>query len=247
MKFCFMFLLALSLSACGGNSGETVDKEAAFVRYSTVYVPFVRYTTVYIPIKNQPPIANAGADQHVSVWGTVALDGSGSGDGDRDFIGYSWSLASKPSGSVAQLDNPNSMTPMFVPDYVGDYIVALSVTDGKSYSQPSTLTVTALPYTSDSLKNDPSLTINIASSSFEYWFQDSTTVTVAIKFQISTSDGASHSFKINYCALDAYGNVLSSYYLNGGAPNVFQTSAQIDIFKYPRISKWVITRIAKYT
>jgi hypothetical protein len=54
---------------------------------------------------NQPPVANAGANQSVTLGSTVQLDGSGSTDPNGLALTYQWSLISKPSGSNATLNN----------------------------------------------------------------------------------------------------------------------------------------------
>ena len=51
-------------------------------------------------------------------------------------------INSVPDGSTASLLNPTSVTPSFVPDKLGDYVVQLIVNDGTVDSQPATVTVT---------------------------------------------------------------------------------------------------------
>ena len=81
-------------------------------------------------LENQPPVANAGADQTVLVNDTVQLDGSGSSDADGDSVIFSWSLVSKPSGSDATLSNTGIVNPSFEVDVAGTYSVQLMVNDG---------------------------------------------------------------------------------------------------------------------
>ncbi len=252
MKLIFiycMMLLAIFLSACGQD--KTITKTVIQTQYSTVSIPFLRYTTVYVPtpttpIQNQIPTAIVGTDKTVNVWDSVILDGSGSNDPDHDFIGYSWIISSRPSGSTANLLNSNTATPSFVPDYVGDYVVTLIVTDGKSNSAPASLVINAQPYVITPTNTDPTGIITVTTSTFEYWYQDSTKTTVLIHFKVITNDGISHSFRADYAAVDALGNIIYASYLTGAAPEVFQTSAQIDNDKYLQISKWMITNITKY-
>jgi hypothetical protein len=96
---------------------------------------------------NSAPVALAGPDQSVLVGATVELDGSGSTDADGDLLSYSWSITSRPAGSQAQLafesiedDDP---APTFVADVPGVYVISLVVGDGKAFSTPSSVTVTA--------------------------------------------------------------------------------------------------------
>jgi hypothetical protein len=81
---------------------------------------------------NTAPVAIAGADQVVLQLGTpVELNGAESYDDDGDSLTYSWSFASLPPDSQAELLT-NSSDParaLFVPDVYGDYVVKLVVTD----------------------------------------------------------------------------------------------------------------------
>jgi len=91
-----------------------------------------------------PPIAHAGSNQTVRPGTTVMLDGSGSFDDNTDtpLLQYAWSFKSVPNGSVAALTGTNTMTPSFIPDLAGNYVVQLVVTDGDGLSsQPSQVTI----------------------------------------------------------------------------------------------------------
>jgi hypothetical protein len=79
---------------------------------------------------NSPPVANAGPDQTHPVGTTVQLDGTGSNDPDSDALTFTWSLATKPSGSIATLTGATTATPTFVIDKAGAYTVHLTVHDG---------------------------------------------------------------------------------------------------------------------
>ena len=91
---------------------------------------------------NNPPVANAGLDQNVTVNDTVTLDGSGSTDADGDALTYLWSL-SVPGGSGATLSDPTAVSPTFVADVAGDYVAQLIVNDGTEDSAADTATITA--------------------------------------------------------------------------------------------------------
>ena len=98
--------------------------------------------TVTISTLNTAPVANAGPDQSVAVGQAVTLDGSGSSDIDHDALTFSWSLTSTPADSTASLVNPTSVTPGFVADLAGTYVVQLVVNDGQENSQPDTVVIT---------------------------------------------------------------------------------------------------------
>lgn len=71
-----------------------------------------------------PPQAlqvDAGSDQHVHVGETVHLSGSVSSKGNN----VQWHFTSIPTGSAAQLVGADTLTPTFVPDLSGLYVIAL--------------------------------------------------------------------------------------------------------------------------
>ena len=98
--------------------------------------------TAQIVVGNNPPVANAGPDQNVSVGDTVVLDGSGSTDADGDALTYSSSL-SIPGGSGATLSDPTAVGPTFVADVEGDYVAQLIVNDGTDDSAADSVVITA--------------------------------------------------------------------------------------------------------
>ena len=96
---------------------------------------------------NSAPVAEAGSDQNVLVGATVELDGSASSDADGDLLSYGWSITSRPAGSTAQLTYASGVdddpAPTFVADVPGVYVIGLVVGDGKAFSAPTSVTVTA--------------------------------------------------------------------------------------------------------
>jgi hypothetical protein len=91
---------------------------------------------------NNPPTANAGADQTAFVSDTVTLNGSGSSDPDGDSITYNWSFVSRPAGSSASLSDPTRVNPSFVIDVFGTYELRLVVNDGTVDSAADTVMIT---------------------------------------------------------------------------------------------------------
>jgi hypothetical protein len=100
--------------------------------------------TVSVSFENLPPVASAGLSRSVDVGTTVSLDGSGSSDPNGDALTSSWTLVSFPPGSTAMLANPTSVSPSFIPDREGLYVVQLIVNDGLLASQPSTVQIQAV-------------------------------------------------------------------------------------------------------
>jgi hypothetical protein len=96
---------------------------------------------VVISTVNSAPVANAGPDQTVQVTHTVSLNGASSSDVDGDVLAFFWNLVSAPDGSVAVLDDHTSVTPTFVADAPGTYVVELVVHDGTVPSTADTVTI----------------------------------------------------------------------------------------------------------
>jgi hypothetical protein len=93
--------------------------------------------------ENPPPTANAGPDQLVIVGSVVGLSGSGA-DPDDDTLAYAWTLTEVPTGSAAQLFNPNSPNATFIPDRPGVYAAQLTVSDPFGPGVPDSVRITAI-------------------------------------------------------------------------------------------------------
>jgi hypothetical protein len=99
--------------------------------------------TVSISTINSAPVADAGTDQAVLVNDTVILDGSGSSDADGDNLNFSWALTTVPDTSMAVLSDAAAVSPDFVADLPGAYVVQLIVNDGTVDSPADTVVITA--------------------------------------------------------------------------------------------------------
>lgn len=99
--------------------------------------------TVTITIAaNQPPVANAGADQGpIDSGDIVQLDGSGSNDPDSDPLTYAWTQV---SGPPITLSDATAVAPSFVAPTVNgtqDIVLQLVVSDGQTSSVADTVTI----------------------------------------------------------------------------------------------------------
>jgi PKD repeat protein len=90
---------------------------------------------------NQPPVAEAGPDQHVTA-STVEFDATASTDSDGEIIDYAWDFGDGDSGNG----------PRIVHSYAnpGDYVVSLTVTDSSgtirnTHTDTMAVRVNALP------------------------------------------------------------------------------------------------------
>ena len=88
---------------------------------------------------NNPPIANAGADQSLQGCGeclaVALLDASASADADGDALSYTWSEGSSVLASTRHATTTAGFT-------VGTHIVTLTVTDGAGGRATDTVTIT---------------------------------------------------------------------------------------------------------
>ncbi|MBC3831463.1 DUF4214 domain-containing protein [Undibacterium amnicola] len=127
-----MAILALVTAEDTSKAMKLVDERAANTR---------------TPVgTNTPPIAKTGTHQNVVMGSVITLNGAASTDSDGDKLTYSWMLDSKPEGSKAFLIQPTSVVSTFTADLVGEYVVTLTVSDGKSnHSATTKVSATAAP------------------------------------------------------------------------------------------------------
>lgn len=116
--------LVVTLAACGGGGGGDSSPPP--------------------PPVNAAPTANAGTGKTVLAGARISLDGSASADPEGTALTYSWAFTTKPANSSATLTDASQAKPSFTADVAGDYVVSLTVNDGKLASAPSTVTIKAL-------------------------------------------------------------------------------------------------------
>lgn len=129
-----------------GSSAQLVDGGSAVARFTPdaageyVFEATVddgeqmasgRFRLEVVEASSEPPVAEAGADEVLSVGSEAVLDASGSSDPDGDTLAYGWAFVSKPAASETTLESPDSVITTFVLDVPGTYEVGLTVTDGE--------------------------------------------------------------------------------------------------------------------
>lgn len=100
--------------------------------------------------QNLPPIANAGADQSISV-SVTTLDGTASSDPDGTISTYLWEQVSGPN--TANILTPSGSSTIVNGLIVGDYVFRLTVTDNDSLTDTDTVTITVNPATTTTKVN----------------------------------------------------------------------------------------------
>lgn len=90
---------------------------------------------------NKAPIANAGADQNLTLpANTAQLDGSASNDPDGTIVTYAWTLLSGPGGG--DISNPDKAQTQVNNLVAGTYKYQLTVTDNMGATGTATVNVT---------------------------------------------------------------------------------------------------------
>jgi hypothetical protein len=114
-----------------------------------IVVAFLLVTTPTLPAAhhspaNQPPIADAGLDQHVTAGSTVLLDATGSRDPDGTIEAYTWRIET-PDGTTIEPECTTCERTRFRAANEGRYNVSLTVTDDDGASRTDYLYVTVTP------------------------------------------------------------------------------------------------------
>lgn len=100
--------------------------------------------TITVTKANQPPVANAGQPQTISLPAdSVSLDGSASYDPDGSIVSYSWSILSGPCG--ADILTPHAAKSFLVVQQAGSYALQLTVTDNSGANSSAQVNVTVNP------------------------------------------------------------------------------------------------------
>ena len=120
----FSYALVLFVSGCGGGGGGSDTPPGGNPP------PGGLSLSCGSVVSSEVVHADAGDIVGVRVNETAILDGGCSSTTLTDPLSYTWSFTSKPDASNAQLQNPTSINPSFIPDVAGNYRVQLVVTAG---------------------------------------------------------------------------------------------------------------------
>lgn len=141
----------VTLLSTGGAGGAAVEELAGIAAVPVAGGFEIQGRTdhfsVIVPaVRNDPPVAGAGPDLTGTVGKTVTIHGSGS-DPEGGSVSFAWSFESRPAGSAAVLQDPDTATAWFVPDVAGAYVVRLTVTDDRGATATDTVTIPVSPAT----------------------------------------------------------------------------------------------------
>ena len=89
-------------------------------------------------------VAVAGPDQTVTLHGEVTLDASASEDGNNRPFSFSWSVRTRPQGSIASIDSARSVKTTFTPDVIGMFVIRLTISQG-NWTAHDDLVINARP------------------------------------------------------------------------------------------------------
>jgi hypothetical protein len=149
-----------------------------------------------------PPTADAGQDQSVTYGTMVTLDGGNSTDPDDDYpLTFFWDISSAPNGSTVALDDSSNVTPSFMPDLLGTYVITLVVDDSYGVSSdPDQVIVT--------VENPlPTLSINDISENEDVGFAE---------FTVSLSSPSAFPVTVDYSTADGTATAGSDYTATSG-------------------------------
>jgi YD repeat-containing protein len=121
------------------NAGFTPDVDGIYeVRLTVSDGILTSEDTVQViaSTSNVAPNADAGEDTTISLGETAVFNASASNDPDNSpqSLTYNWGFVTVPTGSSinnSSLTNANTVSPSFLPDLTGTYVLELMVSDGQ--------------------------------------------------------------------------------------------------------------------
>ncbi len=200
-----------------------VTNAAAFIQTSNAIVTDTNVIpSVICTVSNQPPVANAGADQTVSCSGpngaAVTLDGSGSSDPDGDALAYTWTgifgTATGMSPTVQVPFGTNSITLKVDDGKGGTSEDAVLVTVNDNAPPLTTATVTGTSGNNGWYVSDVGVSLiatdNCAGvKEIHYSIDGAETVVTGSSASVTITTDGTHSF--TYYAVDNAGNIETAH------------------------------------
>lgn len=123
-KVSSLAILTSLLVACGGSGGSSTP------------------TPTPVPQNSAPVSVIKTTQAQAQVFDNVNLSGLSSTDVDGDTLHFQWSIKSKPNQSNVTVSDVQNGTLQFIPDVIGQYVIELTVSDGKaSNTSQSTIQV----------------------------------------------------------------------------------------------------------
>src|SRR5450755_3685585 len=114
------------------NPTFVADLPGTYVAQLTVNDGILNSTPATVTLTNNsplPPVVNAGNPQAVTDGTLVTLHGTAS-DPKGLPLTLQWTITTKPANSTATLTNATSLTPTFIADLAGSYVVQLIANNG---------------------------------------------------------------------------------------------------------------------
>ncbi|HJU87408.1 MAG TPA: PKD domain-containing protein [Gemmatimonadota bacterium] len=121
-------------SATGVYEFELTVFDAEFADRDTVRVT--------VGAANVAPTVDAGADKAVTL-GAAATITATAEDADGDQLTFAWTVTARPDGSTAQPAPTNAAAVSITPDVAGEYVLRVTVTDGRGGQAVDDVRVTA--------------------------------------------------------------------------------------------------------
>ena len=203
---------------------------------------------------NHPPIANAGADQTITLpANTVNLDGSASTDPENNITSYLWTKISGPTSF--NIVNPNTVQSTLTNLIQGIYLVELKVTDAGGLFSKDTMQVTVnVSPPPPSIVCDPigrpiinaqlvpfgtlseaKTLISVASAGNKILFAGGLTTSGTLSATVDIYDVTSQSWSTSQLSVARYGMAAISaankiYFAGGYTGNIDTPTTRIDIY-----------------
>jgi len=187
---------------------------------------------IVIAPTNDAPVAEAGANQSVTVNHMVSLDGQGSSDLDGDPLTYQWSFISKPQDSQASFVMPGLVENQFTADVAGSYEILLTVNDGSATATDSVL-ITVIGAPTVGFAAEPPLISQGQTSTLTWTTVNAETVTitpdignVALSWSVTVSPTSATAYTLT--ATGPGGVKSTSALVTIDTPFVLQIDAPLD-------------------